>query len=199
VISSPAKFRDVQQDLIAEIHRTSIWLVVVTVDGNISIPEKSNFMDGDGTYIILIPDGNIEIIKKVINSLALGRNKGTLTRIWNSEARFVVAGANEFSMSQQKEIFHFLSKLRIYNLIIVSPEHYVIDKEYSRPITFYDIDTCMILRLYTWFPYQSSDRCNEVNDITLLDSWVISSQGLFTTNTDLFPGNISSSFNRCPI
>jgi len=53
----------VQQELIAEIHRASIWPVVVTVDGNINIPEKSDFTDRDGSYIILIPDGNIKILR----------------------------------------------------------------------------------------------------------------------------------------
>jgi hypothetical protein len=39
VISSPATYRDDQQELIAEIHRTAIWpVVVVAVDGNITIP-----------------------------------------------------------------------------------------------------------------------------------------------------------------
>jgi hypothetical protein len=32
VISSPSNYRDVQQELIAEIHRTAIWPVVVCVD-----------------------------------------------------------------------------------------------------------------------------------------------------------------------
>ena len=70
VISSPATYRDVQQELISEIHRTAIWPVVVTVDGNISIPEKSDFIDRDGSYIILIPDGNIKSFKAEINGLA---------------------------------------------------------------------------------------------------------------------------------
>jgi len=55
------------------------------------------------------------------------------------------------------------------------------------------------LEVYTWFPYQSSYRCTEVNDITLLDSWVISAQGPFTKNTDLFPGKISNNLNICPM
>jgi hypothetical protein len=50
----------VQQELIAEIHRTSIWPVVVAVDGNISKQNKTGFIDGDGSYIILIPDGNFK-------------------------------------------------------------------------------------------------------------------------------------------
>jgi len=50
-----------------------------------------------------------------------------------------------------------------------------------------------------WLPYPSSDRCTEVNDITLLDSWVITAQGHFTKNTDLFPIKISKSLNGCPM
>ena len=57
----------------------------------------------------------------------------------------------------------------------------------------------MKLGVCTWFPYHSSDRCTEVNDITLLDSWVISAQGHFTENTDLFPRKISNSLNGCPM
>ena len=93
VISSPATYRDVQQELIAEIQRTSIWPVVVTVDGNIRKYYKTDFVDGDGSYIILIPDGNIESFQVELNGLAEGRNN-KFSRLWNSEARFVVAGAN---------------------------------------------------------------------------------------------------------
>jgi hypothetical protein len=93
VISSPATYSDVQQELIAEIPRTSIWPVVVTVDGNISKYYKTDFIDGDGSYIILIPDGNIESFQVEFNGLAECRNN-KFTRLWNSEAWFVVAGAN---------------------------------------------------------------------------------------------------------
>jgi hypothetical protein len=88
----------VQQELIAEIHRTGIWPVVITVDGNISKPEKTDFIHTEGSYIILIPDGNIKSFLAEVNGLAIGRDK--FTRILNSEAQFVVTGANEFSMSQ---------------------------------------------------------------------------------------------------
>jgi hypothetical protein len=187
----------VQQELIAEIQRSSIWPVVVTVDGNISIPENSDFIERDGSYIILIPDGNLKIFKSEIRGIV--ENSFGHTRLWNSDARFVVAGANEFLMSQQMDIFDLFSKLRIYNSIIVSQEHYVIDKGASRPISVNNVDTRMKLAVYTWFPYQSSDSCIEVNDITLLDNWVISAQGHFTRKTDLFPGKISKSLKGCPM
>jgi len=184
-------------ELIAEIHKTCIWSVVVTVGGNISKPEKTDFIVGGGSYIILIPDGKYESVETEIHGLVFGQYK--FYRIWNSESRFVVAGANEISMSQQTDIFDFLSAFRIYNCIIVSPEHYVIDKEYSRPINVNDVDTGVKLGVYTWFPYLSSDRCTEVKDIILQDSWVISAQGHFTKNIDLFPRKINKSLKGCPL
>jgi hypothetical protein len=145
-----------------------------------------------------MPDGNIKSLKAEIIGLALGRGN-TFTRFWNSEARFVVAGANEFSLLQKRDILDYFSIFRIYNCIIVSPGHDVKKKEYSRLINVNEVDTGMKLGVYTWFPYQSPDRCTVVNDITLLDSWVISAQGHFTKNTDLFPRKISNSFNGCPM
>jgi len=53
----------------------------------------------------------------------------------------------------------------------------------------------MKLRVYTWFPYQSSAHCNEVNDITPPDRWVISARVHFTKKIYLFPGKFSKSFN----
>jgi hypothetical protein len=79
-----------------------------------------------------------------------------------------VAGANTFSKLQQTAIFDYFSKLRIYNCIIVSQEHDEKDKERSKRNKVIDIDTDMELGVYTWFPYQSSNRCTEVNDFTLL-------------------------------
>jgi hypothetical protein len=93
----------VQQELIAEMHRISIWPVVVTVDGNISIHDKTDFIKIDGSYIILIPEGNIKSL--LVEIIWLVRGSGEGVRFWNSETRFVVAGANNFSMLQQRAIF----------------------------------------------------------------------------------------------
>jgi hypothetical protein len=197
VISSPFEYGYVQQELIAEIHRNSVWPVVTAVS-NISKLDETDFIDRDGSYIILIADGNIRSFKAEMLGLYLDR-KNNFKIFWNSEARFVVAGANEFTMSQQKDIFDYLSKFRIYNCIIVSREHYVSYQKYSSRINVNNEDTGVKLGVYTWFPYQSSDRCTEVNDITLLDSWVISAQGHFTKNTDLFQRKITKNLNGCPM
>jgi len=70
VISSPAAYRDIQQELIAEIQRTSLWPVLVNVDGNISKPDETDFIDRDGSYIILLPDGNFRRFVAEINGMA---------------------------------------------------------------------------------------------------------------------------------
>jgi hypothetical protein len=191
VISSPSTYRDVQHELIAEVHRTSLWPVVFTVDGETTNPDQTEFIHRDGSYIILITDGNLQSLKTAFSGLILDRHN-QFKRVWDSEARFVVAGIKEFSLSQQTNIFDYFSKLRIYvyNCIIVSPQHHVTDREHSSPININDVDLGVNLAVYTWFPYQSSDRCTDVNNIILLDSWVISTQGNFTKNTDLFPGKL---------
>jgi hypothetical protein len=127
LITSPATYQEVQQELIAEIHRNAIWSVVVTVDSNISLPDKTDFIDRDGSYIILIPDGKITSLEAEFTGPEHER-KMRYTRIWNSEAQFVVAGANKFSMSQRIKLSNFFSYFRIFNCIIVSLERYVMHK-----------------------------------------------------------------------
>jgi hypothetical protein len=51
LVSLPANYRDVQLELITEIHRNSVWPVVVTVDGNINKPNKTDFIDRDGNLL----------------------------------------------------------------------------------------------------------------------------------------------------
>jgi hypothetical protein len=63
----------------------------------------------------------------------------------------------------------------------------LIDKGNSKSKKSNDLDTGMEFGVYTWFPYQSSDRCTEVNNINELNTWVVSAQGYFTKNNDLFP------------
>jgi len=102
-------------------------------------------------------------------------------------------------MSQQIDIFEYFLKFRIYNSIILGQENDVMGKAYSRPIYVNDIYKGMKWEVYTWFPYQSSDRCTEVKDITLFDIWVTCAQGHFNMNTDLCPVKISNNLSGCPM
>jgi hypothetical protein len=187
----------VQNKLTAEIHRTSLWSVVVIFDGNICKPNRTDFIDRNGSYIILMPDRDIKGFKVEINGLAEGR-ENEFTKIWNSEARVVVAGQMN-SQCRRKRIYLLFLKHRIYNCISISQENYVIYKEYGTIITVNDKVRGKKLKLFTLFPCQSRDSCTGVNDITLQHSWVISAQGHFTKNTALSPRNISKILKVCPM
>jgi hypothetical protein len=76
-------------------------------------------------YITLITDGKIKSFKAEILGLKVDQNK--FARLWNSEARFVVAETNEFPIPQHTDILDYFSKHRIYNCITISQDHYVTD------------------------------------------------------------------------
>jgi hypothetical protein len=123
--------------------------------GNISKTNKTHFIGGDFSYIIFISSGNIKILKYEIKWPVLNRTE--FRRNWNSEARFCVVGANEYSLSQNIEIIEVFSNLRIYNCITVGHEHYVNENAYSSPINFGDVDTGIKLWVYAWFPFHMSE------------------------------------------
>jgi hypothetical protein len=108
VISSLSTYQDVQQELTAKIQGPSIWAVVVTGYGDIDRNDETGFIDKDGSYIFLIPDGGVRNFAIVFSFLLKDREIG-FKNVWNYEARFVMATANEILMTQKWQIlFLFL-------------------------------------------------------------------------------------------
>jgi hypothetical protein len=54
------------------------------------------------------------------------------------------------------------------------------------------------LNLYTWFPFKFG-RCGEVQEVILLDEWVIEHNGRFSENANLYPAKVPKIFMGCPI
>jgi hypothetical protein len=54
------------------------------------------------------------------------------------------------------------------------------------------------LNLYTWFPFKLG-RCGEVQEVILLDEWVIEHNGTFTENANLYPEKVPKNLMGCPI
>jgi len=75
--------------------------------------------------------GNLRVLFQILWSNF--RPKDEFANLWNSETRFDVCGANEYSTWQQTAILDYFPKLRIYNCIIVSQVHDILHKEFSRP------------------------------------------------------------------
>jgi len=109
----------VQQELIAEFHQTSIWLVVVTVDDNISKPNRTDFIDRDGSYVyfILIPEGNFENFQGELFVLTKDQ-EGNFTRLWNSEVRFVWLEQSLSQCCNKRE--HLIISLNLEYITVLS-------------------------------------------------------------------------------
>ena len=86
----------------------------------------------------------MESIKAEFIGLADGQEH-SFTIFWNSESRFVVAGANDFTKLQQTDILEYFSKYRICNCVIVSRLLYVTDTDYSSLSKVNDVETDMKL------------------------------------------------------
>jgi hypothetical protein len=120
---------------------------------------------------------------------------------WNPRARFVVTAivTNETYDSRETATHlleeAFLFKILNVILIIKAPE-----------IQAADQDTEMInnihvpnFHIFTWFPYESPDRCLSVHDVILLDSWFMEGKGRLNNNIDLFPEKIKYNLRGCLI
>jgi hypothetical protein len=55
------------------------------------------------------------------------------------------------------------------------------------------------LEFYTWFPYQSPDLCSRVQNVVLLDKWILRGDNGFVKNSSIFPQKITRNLNKCPM
>jgi hypothetical protein len=53
--------------------------------------------------------------------------------------------------------------------------------------------------IYTWFPYRDPNRCSIVDEVVLLDMWLMAGEGSFVRNSLLFPNKIIYNFHGCEI
>jgi hypothetical protein len=102
---------------------------------------------------------------------------------WNNEARFLIVTAlpvdnpQQEALSVMKEAWDDMRALNIVVLIQVETE----------------------FRFYTWFPYQSYERCEDVKDAVILNRWTWKNGGEFVSNEPLFPYKLPKNFKGCPL
>ncbi|PNF13985.1 hypothetical protein B7P43_G08686 [Cryptotermes secundus] len=160
------------EDLFQELSR---WELIV--NANTHKPSQRS-VNVHGSYIILT--ANDTVLRGQLHNLAVSSS-------WNPRARFVVALLNCYSRPPRmaQRVIAELWKHRIVNAIAL-----VCSKEGKE---------VPVLNVYTWFPYQSPERCTRVQDVALLDTWVQTGNGYFVTNNHLFPQKINRNLHGCPI
>lgn len=194
--------------LLKSINQADRWPLIVYRD-TYTDNDRGEIVNSDDEYfgyIVLVNCArNIyEIKAKIKGSLVSFDQRHKNIRAWNTRSRFVVAVENECNTINPRKLSQeILSTLWFYKLINVV----VVIKEEGRMENQLNVSTSvsdgrsppLVLGLYTWFPYRSPNRCNRVEDVVLLDKWVMEGRGFLVQNSNLFPQKIGKTFNGCPL
>jgi hypothetical protein len=120
---------------------------------------------------------------------------------WNPRARFIVTVVMTTKLyDSHVTARHLLEEISLWNIfnviVIIKAAEIQTATQDTEVIKNIDVQN---FHIYTWFPYQAPDRCLNVHDITLLDSWLMEGNGRLNNNVNLFPDKIKYNLNGCPI
>ncbi|KAJ4446585.1 hypothetical protein ANN_13282 [Periplaneta americana] len=180
----------IAQKLLCELHSKQDWPVNVIYEGIPWKKTEDDFSRKHFSYLILSQtfDGGLaKVIDCMHNQLT---NLQTL-EVGNPKGIYIVVLLNQkyFHQYNVESVLQELWSWKILDAVVITED----EANYRRKITENMNDK---IELFTWFPFQSPERCTHVHDIVLLDHWV---NGSFLNNTNLFPKKISRNLNRCPL
>jgi hypothetical protein len=119
---------------------------------------------------------------------------------WNNRAKFLVVVAENLTEEVGQVTLKIMKELwevhRVLNVVVLIPE----TKHMAPVMAIHDRNNMTsTFDLYTWFPYQSEVKCGNVDDVVLIDRWVVEGEGHFSRNVSLFPTKIHKKFHGCPL
>jgi hypothetical protein len=147
------------------------------------------------SYIIFLwsrGDGDV-LTENMNDQLDELKNKGS----WNNRAKFLVvvgehlADVEGVALRIMQELWTFY---RILNVLVLISQ----TRNTQSATDIHDTKT-PIFDLYTWFPYQSEEKCGDVEQVSLIDSWIVEDEGHFLEKAPLFPAKIHKNFHGCPL
>ena len=119
---------------------------------------------------------------------------------WNPRGRFLVVANERSNEPAYLLAAHICSILwqvaRIVNVVVLIPNTLAYRPLHAVRTT--NTKSADRLSLYTWFPFKLR-RCGEVQEVILLDEWVIEHNGRFSENAHLYPEKVPKNFMGCPI
>jgi hypothetical protein len=110
---------------------------------------------------------------------------------WNARGKFIVVATERSNEPPHLLAAHICSILwqvaRIVNVVVLIPNQFEYRPRHTEKST--KTTAADRLNLYTWFPFKLG-RCGEVQEVILLDEWVIEHNGRFSQNADLYPEKV---------
>ncbi|XP_069675577.1 uncharacterized protein [Periplaneta americana] len=152
---------------------------------------ESKYSDKQASYVMLLSDVSLADDTMVTNfAEQLQILASSLS--WNPRGKFIVSVlSNSGSRNKQslviKGIFEKLWIYKVINVVVAIKQKSKLNGKVTE-----------VLNIYTWFPYQTPKKCKKVEDIVLLDSWVMNGYGHLLKSTNLYPLK-TQSLNGCPL
>jgi len=180
--------------LLGKLHEGTRWPI------ELFRPNGDDNADGSvlqHSYILFVWNGEAGSLNETIENQVENLRYSTS---WNPRGRFLVVVTERSNEPAHLLAAHICSILwqvaRIVNVVVLIPNHFA-----YRPLnavrTTKTTETDSF-NLYTWFPFKSG-RCGEVQEVILIDEWVIEHNGGFSQNAYLYPVKVPKNFMGCPI
>ncbi|PSN45479.1 Ionotropic receptor 248 [Blattella germanica] len=181
--------------LLQKISEESKWSLQVTILGSTGYatvthedPVKKS------SYLIFIWEDEEEII---IESLIDQMEELHFDSSWNSKAAFLIVIFVQNSLSGSSIALIAVENLwKYYNVlnsvVLLCPNFPNFVNMGSKHTSSNN------LQLFTWFPYISKDHCDQVNEVVLIDQWIIS-RNEFIFNLPIFIDKLPKNLLGCPI
>jgi hypothetical protein len=157
-----------------------------------------------GSYIILTPgpcnlwEYHMISFSQLVSGLLFG-NKAKNS--WNPRTNFVVAVMPNCMQFDNKKtaraILEHLWNYEVTNVAVLflrSNEHAGSDVQHTK----IQSEQGTYLELYTWYPYENSDRCNPTEFTVAVKVFTVRNLSDIR-RSDIFRGKFGKNFHRCPI
>jgi hypothetical protein len=197
-----ARIADIGEHLLEETHQRDRWPIISCRDDNDTIEGRVSLDDECISYIVFVSCTEVRSkLLKLISSLDF---RHMSMPSWNTRAQFVIAVENNCiatnSLTLSEQILSILWIHKLANIVVIIQDDGRSENQLNGS-TSTSIRSLhhMTLGLYTWFPYQSPNRCTKVKDVILLDKWVMKGKGVLLHKSNLFPQKIGKRFNGCPL
>ncbi|KDR23129.1 hypothetical protein L798_15211 [Zootermopsis nevadensis] len=195
-----SRMADTGERLLGYLQHSHHWSLIVFRDSSDATVSTASMGNHCINYVVLVSSScnSRELRLKLDRRFSSLDFRHKLMPSWSARTRFVIAvenncnGTNPRKLSEQ--IISILWIYKVTNVLIVMQEEY-----YRNASTSAGRLRHQKLGLYTWFPYESPNRCTQVENAVLLGNWVMDGKGYLVQNSNLFPRKIGKRFNGCPL
>jgi len=183
--------------ILQEMHQDMLWQITTASLRSMSLVITHDDFWKMENYVIFTWSGEQD---SAMDNLGYQVDELKKRSSWNNRAKFLVVVAENLREEASQVAFKIMKELwevyRVLNVVVLIPQtrHMALGTAKTDQNTM-----TSIIDLYTWFPYQSEVKCANIDDVVLIDRWIVEDEGHFLGNVYLFPTKIHKNFHGCPL